>query len=81
MGLGLKTLPRVFADPLRNFDIEGTEHGEIRWKTTGEIDGKIVRVSHTVVEDNGIEAIRIISARKATRQERRAYEGRPETDG
>ena len=61
--------------------IEGHEHGEVRWKTTGQIDGKIIVVSHTLTEDSGVESIRIISARKATPRERRAYERDSAPDG
>lgn len=77
-GIAFEDAKRVFYDPLRRAGIEGTEHGEIRWRTIGEIDGLvIVIVSHTlheISEDEGIEVIRIISARKATRRERLAYE-------
>jgi uncharacterized DUF497 family protein len=49
--------------------------GEERWQTLGMIgDGIIVLVAHTYREDRGDEAIRIISARKATSPERKAYE-------
>jgi len=69
---------RVFADPLRHTDIEGHEHGEIRWRTIGEIDGVlIVIVSHTTREEGQTEVIRIISARRAGRRERQTYEEAP----
>jgi uncharacterized DUF497 family protein len=49
--------------------------GEERWQTMGSIAGAvIVLVAHTVEEKGGEEVIRIISARKATPQERKSYE-------
>jgi uncharacterized protein len=64
----------AFFDPLKKVDIEGNDHGQNRWRTIGEIDGKLFSVSHTIEEDGEIEIIRIISARKTTPRERRAYE-------
>jgi uncharacterized DUF497 family protein len=50
---------------------------EERWRTLGLVKGVILHVVHTIKEEeNGKEEIRIISARKATRLERRAYEDR-----
>jgi uncharacterized DUF497 family protein len=77
-GLDFEDAKRIFYDPLRRTGIEGNEHGEIRWRTIGEIDGLVIAiVSHTLhetSEDEDIEIIRIISARKATRRERLEYE-------
>jgi uncharacterized protein len=64
-------------DPLKSIEIEGHEHGETRWRTIGEIDGRVFVVSHTIREENDIEIIRIISARKASRRERQEYEEAP----
>jgi uncharacterized DUF497 family protein len=48
--------------------------GEERWQTSGMIDGVVLLiVAHTWRDDAGDEVIRLISARKATRSERRAY--------
>lgn len=72
---------RVFNDPLRDRDIEGDEHGEVRWRTVGEIDGTLYVVSHTIREEEDeegeIEIIRIISARRATPRESRKYREAP----
>ncbi len=78
-GIDFEDAKQVFYDPLKRIDIEGDEHGEIRWRTIGEIDGLIVViVSHTLFEtienEQEIEIIRIISARPASRRERRGYE-------
>jgi uncharacterized DUF497 family protein len=68
---------RVFADPLRRTNIEGDEYGEIRWYTIGEIDGGVVRVTHTIREEGQIEIYRIISARGATPRESKIYRETP----
>jgi len=62
----------VFGDPF-SLTIEDPSHPdyEVRFVTVGEtVEHKMVVVVHT---DRG-QSIRIISARRATRQERRAYE-------
>jgi uncharacterized DUF497 family protein len=49
--------------------------GEQRWKTMGRIGALvIIVVVHTYTEKNDKEIIRIISARKATKRERKYYE-------
>jgi len=51
------------------------ENGEERWQTIGVVDGIVMLlVAHTVREQDDIEVIRIISARRADRKERRRYE-------
>ena len=51
------------------------EAGEQRWQTLGQIHGvTILLVIHTMTEEGPVEVIRIISARKATRSERKRYE-------
>ncbi len=47
--------------------------GEERWQTLGMIAGLILIVVHTWRNEDGEEVIRVISARKATPTERRAY--------
>lgn len=51
--------------------------GEQRWRTVGMIDGCVVIfVGHlTHFDDNDVEVVRIITARKATKQEEREYYG------
>lgn len=68
---------RGFHDPLKRIEIEGSEHGEIRWRTICEIDGRIFVVSHTLREEGEAEIYRIISARKAEPRERHAYQETP----
>ncbi len=75
-GIDFERARAAFFDPLRTRDIEGYEHGEIRWRTIGEIGGRLFVISHTLEEEGDTEIIRIITARKVTPSERRAYEGK-----
>ena len=54
----------------------GLEGQEQRWQTIGLVGGHLMLlVAHTVGEDgNGMEIIRIVSARTADRKERKRYE-------
>lgn len=80
-GIDFAVALSIFKDPLNKLEIEGNEHGEIRWRTIGEIDRVIFIVSHTIreeeKEEGEIEVVRIISARPASRRERQEYEGTP----
>jgi uncharacterized DUF497 family protein len=55
---------------------ERIERGERRWQTLGMVGGMLLLlVAHTVeFEEQEGEIIRIISARRAERKERRRYE-------
>ena len=65
----------VFGDPLHVTIIDPGSGHEERWKTYGIVDGfAVLMVTHTDRDDDGIEIIRIISARRATRHERQYYE-------
>jgi hypothetical protein len=74
-GLSFETAELVFDDPLA---VSRPDHsaGEERWQTIGMIDGVIILLVHTWPESDssGEEVGRIISARKATVHERKAYE-------
>jgi uncharacterized protein len=67
---------RVFDDPLAVTHQDRTENGEQRWQTVGMADGcLLLLVAPTLrLEDEGIEVVRIISARRVDRAERRRYE-------
>ena len=61
----------VFLDPLRAFTVDDREaYGEERLTMYGQAEGRLLAVTYTM---RG-ESVRIISARKATRQERQRYE-------
>jgi len=70
----IDTAVLVFDDPnavaLKDRHVEGEE----RWRTIGWASTTLVVVAHTTREEDGNEAIRIISARKATPSERALYE-------
>ena len=65
----------VCDDPLHVSRQERIEGGEQRWQTIGLVHGLVLLlVAHSVIEADGHETIRIISARKADKIERRIYE-------
>ena len=78
-GVSFEEAARVFFDPLHLSIQDRIEDGEQRWQTLGLAGGvTILLVAHTVTEDGPenelVEVIRIISARRATRAERKRYE-------
>lgn len=74
-GVSFETAALVFSDPFHLSVMDHIVEGEERWRTMGQIGGVLILVvAHTYQEQNGEETIRIISARKATRSERRQYE-------
>ena len=75
-GISFETAMLVFDDPFSATREDPYSH-EQRWRTMGMIGTVVVMVVHTWPETdpaNDEEVGRIISARKATRQERTAYE-------
>jgi uncharacterized DUF497 family protein len=65
----------VFDDPLHISKFDQIIEGEQRWNTIGVIGGlAVVIVAHTYWDNDGEEVVRIISARRASRRERREYE-------
>lgn len=75
-GLGFETAELVFEDPLM-IQRPDPHSDEGRWHTVGMIGNVVVVVAHTwprTRHGTGVEGGRIISARKATAHERRAYE-------
>ena len=75
-GLSFETAQLVFDDPLAASRPDPSSEEE-RWQTIGMIGPVVLFVVHTWPEPeivSGEEIGRIISARKATAHERRAYE-------
>jgi len=73
-GISFEVAVRVFVDPLAVSSQDRIESGEHRWRTVGMVGGYLlVLVAHTVRHDDA-EVIRIISARRADKQERKSYE-------
>jgi len=77
-GITFEQASFVFADPfgLNKYDDEHAEN-EDRWILLGKSFSEVVLVVvHTFRENNGTEVVRIISARRATKQEQQAYHNR-----
>ena len=74
--VSFETAIRVFADPFAVVEQDRIENGECRWQTLGSVDGYLLLlVAHTVRDDeDGIEVVRMISARRAQPKERKCYE-------
>lgn len=73
--VSFETAQHVFDDPLHVSRQDRVEGDEQRWQTIGVVHGMVLLlVAHTVIESDGLETVRIISARKADRTERRIYE-------
>jgi uncharacterized protein len=77
-GISFKQAAQVFQDPFHVLIQDRFESGEERWQTFGVVDGVLLlMVAHTIDDGNEFEeVIRIISARKATKPERRQYENK-----
>jgi uncharacterized DUF497 family protein len=82
-GVSFEEASQVFRDPLYVSVQDRVEDGELRWQTFGLVeDLLLLAVAHTVREERddetgsgeSVDVIRIISARPATRKERRRYE-------
>ena len=74
-GIGFEAAALVFDDAHALSYQDREIDGEERWQTVGVIGESItILVAHAYGQENGKEVIRIISARKATPSERRAYE-------
>ena len=78
-GIGFELAVRVFLDPLRLTRRDRIEDHEERWQTIGIVHGiTLLIVAHTITEEDEdgqlSETIRIISARKADKSERKRYE-------
>ena len=71
-GLSFETAQLVFDDPRALSRPDPFPHEE-RWQTVGVIGQITIIVVHTWPDSN-VETGRIVSARKATAHERRAYE-------
>ncbi len=74
-GVSFDRVKEVFEDPLAIGGPDRVVDGELRWRTIGRADFiTILYVAHIYLDDEGEEFVRVISARKANRSEKRAYE-------
>ena len=77
-GITFEQASYVFADPfaLNKYDNEHSE-SEDRWVLLGKsLNETVIVVVHTFRDNDGTEYVRIISARKATKREKQAYNKR-----
>jgi hypothetical protein len=78
-GVTFEEASLVFQDPLAKdrYDDDHSSSEEERWVTLGRSRQQLLVVVHTFVEHMRTVTVRIISARPATRSERRNYEDTP----
>jgi uncharacterized DUF497 family protein len=73
-GISFDTAARVFLDPFHISRQDRIVEGEERWQTIGMVNGiLLILVAYTVLDEKE-EVVRIVSARRVTRQERIEYE-------
>lgn len=73
-GISFETAEQVFQDPYLVQDFDRIVGEETRWHTIGMVDGSLLLlVVHTTRETSGDEHVRIISARRAEKNEARDY--------
>jgi uncharacterized DUF497 family protein len=68
-GLDFADCATVFAGPVTSVVDDRNDYGEMRFASTGLLRGRVVVVAHT--DERGV--IRVISMRKATAHEQKAY--------
>jgi len=74
-GIRFRVASKVFEDPFVFFRQDREADGEPRWQAIGLVAGTaIILVAHSHSIEGADEVIRIISARKADRTERKVYE-------
>jgi uncharacterized DUF497 family protein len=73
-GVGFEDAMIVFDDPYALAEQDRIQDGEPRWQTIGLVGGvALLLVAHTVRKEGGGEVIRIVSARRANKEERNRY--------
>ncbi len=74
-GIAFETAAHVFDDPFAVFRKDRVVAGEQRWHAIGAVESAVLLVVHVVRSEDeyGQETIRIISARAASKRERRIY--------
>ena len=76
-GVEFEMAVEAFDDPFSQITSDRVEWGEERFRLTGLARGQILVVVHVIRqydEESGEDYVRIISARRADRQERRDFE-------
>ena len=74
-GISFETAALVFEDANRLLFVDRVEDGEERWHAIGSVRNTFLflTVVHTYAEEHAEPVVRIISARRATRRERKLY--------
>lgn len=72
-GVSFEIAARVWGDPLHVILPDRWQDDEERWHAVGQVGGATLLVVHTYPGGDEL-VVRIISARRATPHERRAYE-------
>jgi len=75
-GIAFESAALVFNDPQVVFRKDRIVTGEQRWHAIGAVEGVVLLVVHvyrTESENGDEETVRIISAREASKRERRIY--------
>ena len=74
-GVSFEMAQSVFDDPFHLSILDTKSRSEERWITMGiAADTQTLVVVHTYLDTKNSEIIRLISARKATRKEKKQYE-------
>lgn len=74
-GISFDLAVTIFQDPLHLSVLDGKDRGEERWVTIGVAgDSQTLVVVHLYREIANNEVVRIISARRATKKEKKQYE-------
>ena len=68
-GISFSRAAKIFSSPVVRWIDHRTDYGETRWVAVGRAEGRLMTVVYTIRGRN----IRIISARKANKHERRKY--------
>lgn len=71
-GIAFEEVAGIFTSPLLVARDDRFDYGELRWIGVGLLEGRVVVVAFTEREAGSV--VRIISARKASSHERKAYE-------
>ena len=73
-GVDFSDAALVWSDPRHLIRFDRFEGGEERWHALGLVDGIVLLLVVHTFPDEDEARIRIVSARRATRSERKAYE-------
>lgn len=73
-GLSFDIAQAVFSDPLAVIRLDPGTHREERWQIIGKVHNTLIALVVYIVRDEESEIYRLISARRVTAHERKAYE-------